>query len=188
MLFNLSTLAYLKVCFAIDALRCAEGRCSASGLGLYMVYLKVCFAIDALRCAENRRSGCDTLRCAEGRCSAGGFEKRAELIAVDSHAALAAVFLDAAGDHLDRHADLDGLLVQISELGSDGGAFGQSASMDLNSYTRPGMQGMMRGGFSHDQIRRNPQTAMQAADHFQRQPAFTIQYFRNALLAAQVSD
>ena len=37
---------------------------------------------------------------------------RTELVTVDQHAALVAVLFDAAGDHLDRHADLDGLLAQ----------------------------------------------------------------------------
>jgi len=93
---------------------------------------------------------------------------RTELIAVDQHAALVAIFLDAASDPLDRHADLDRLLAQIGELGDDGGTINRPASMELYPHTRPGMQGMMRGGFSHDQIGRNPQTAMQATNHFQR--------------------
>lgn len=55
---------------------------------------------------------------------------RAELIAINEHALFAAVFLDTAGDHLDRHADLDGLLAQVGQLGRDSGAFFQFDQRD----------------------------------------------------------
>lgn len=52
-----------------------------------------------------------------------GCDHRPELIAVDQHTAFIAVLSQAAGNHLDRHADLRQALPQVGQLGGHHRAF-----------------------------------------------------------------
>jgi len=48
---------------------------------------------------------------------------RSELVTVHDHPLAFDVFLDLAGDHFHLHADADGLLAEVSQLGGDHGTF-----------------------------------------------------------------